>query len=91
VRFSSAISLFFFKASTSSWSAALACHSASSCSRSSLSVDDTDLEEHLDCRPAFFRNVIDMELSSVSTLATISALEIDSSPSGTGAAFKVSI
>jgi len=52
---------------------------------------DTDLEEHLDCKPEFFRNVFDMELSSVSTLATICALEIGSSPSGTGAAFKVSI
>jgi len=91
VRFSSAISLFFFKASTSSWSAALACRSASSCSRSSLSVDDTDLEEHLDYKPAFFRNVFDMELSSLSTWATICALEIGSSPSGIGAAFKASI
>jgi len=55
------------------------------------SVDVADLEEHLDCRPAFFINMFDMELSSVSTLATTCALDIGSSPSGTAAAFKASI
>ena len=55
------------------------------------SVDVADLEEHPDCRPAFFKNEFDMELSSVSTLATTCALDIFSSPSGIATAFKASI
>jgi len=90
-RFSSVTSLFFFKVASCSSRAALARRSASSCYRRSLSVDEADFEEHPDCRPAFFRNVFDMELSSVSTLATTCALDICSSPSGTAAAFKASI
>ena len=73
-RFSSVTSLFFFKVASCSSRAALARRSASSCYRRSLSVDEADFEEHPDCRPEFFRNVFDMELSSVRTTARCTSL-----------------